>query len=125
MVSLSVIEDTELLKIDVTSSDQAFAKEVAVAYSKIVPDFVMGMYTNGEVELRNSPREATVNSRGTVKNAIIGFIGGALFAAALVFVISMFDVTVHDRKKIEDNFDIPVLGVIPKVDVAASSKGGK
>ena len=126
MVALSVIEDTELLRIDVTSSDEVFAFSVAKAYSEIVPGFVMEMYKqNIEVELRNSPRAATVNSRGTVKNAIVGFIGGALLAAVMVFVVSMLDVTVHDRKKIEENFDLPVLGVIPKVDVTGASKGGK
>lgn len=33
---------------------------------------------------------------------------------AVIFVANMLDVTIRDKKKIEDNFDIPVLGVIPR-----------
>jgi capsular polysaccharide biosynthesis protein len=125
MVSLSVIEDTELLNIDVTSTDPELSLNIAKAYAGIVPADVMTMYKNVEVEIRNTPRTGEANSRGTVRNTIIGFLGGAILAVIGVFVFSMLDVTVHDRKKIEENFDLPVLGVIPKVDNPVSSKGDK
>lgn len=125
MVSLSVIEDTELLNIDVTSTDPELSLNIAKAYAGIVPADVMAMYKNVEVEIRNAPRTGEANSRGTVRNTIIGFLGGAILAVIGVFVFSMLDVTVHDRKKIEENFDLPVLGVIPKVDNPVSSKGDK
>ena len=41
---------------------------------------------------------------------------------AVVYVSAMFDVVIHDRKKLEDNFDIPVLGVIPRYDVDEQPK---
>ena len=28
--------------------------------------------------------------------------------------INMYDVVIHDKKKLEDNFDMPILGVIPR-----------
>ena len=33
---------------------------------------------------------------------------------AVVFIINVMDVTIRDRKKLEDSFDVPVLGVIPR-----------
>ena len=125
MVSISVIEDTELIRIDVTTENPDFSYDIAAVYADIVPPEVSGMYTNVEVNVRNSPRTPDVNSRGTVRNAIIGFMGGAILAVIGVFVFSMLDVTVHDRKKIEENFDYPVLGVIPKVDNPSTAKGAK
>ena len=39
---------------------------------------------------------------------------GAVLSMALIFVMDMFDVIIHDKKKIEDTFDVPILGVIPR-----------
>ena len=42
----------------------------------------------------------------------------------VIFVLNQFDVVIHNKKKIEDNFDIPVLGVIPRQNVASKKSGG-
>ena len=56
----------------------------------------------------------SANSKHVFRNALIGFAVGAVLCMVAIFVYSIFDVTIRDRKKIEDNFDVPVLGVIPK-----------
>lgn len=122
-VAFSAIEDTELLKIDVTTADKELSYKIAQAYSDLVPDKVMSLYDNVDVALRNTPREATVNSRGVVRNFILGVIAGAVLSAIVIFMYNLLDITIRDKKKIEDNFDIPVLGVIPKVDYSVSENG--
>ena len=47
-------------------------------------------------------------------NTAIGVVIGAVITMTFVFVMNMFDVVIHDKKKIEDTFDIPILGVIPR-----------
>ena len=39
---------------------------------------------------------------------------GAVMAMAFVFILNIFDIVIHDKKKIQDTFDIPILGVIPR-----------
>ena len=54
------------------------------------------------------------NSRNVLFNTMIGIAVGAVLSMALIFVMDMFDVIIHDKKKIEDTFDVPILGVIPR-----------
>ncbi len=70
------------------------------------------------------PQVQPKNSKGVVSNIIIGFLVGALLSMVVVYIIAAFDVVIHDRKKLEDNFDIPVIGVIPRYDVREDNKEG-
>ena len=61
------------------------------------------------------PRLATVpNSHREVFFTFIGLVAGSVLAMALIFIINVMDVTIRDRRKLEDSFDVPVLGVIPR-----------
>ena len=69
------------------------------------------------IDLKDDPALPTSpDSKNVVRNAVIGFAGGFLLAALAVFVISKLDVVVRSREKLEDNFDMPVLGVIPRLE---------
>lgn len=61
------------------------------------------------------------NSKNSERNAIIAFAVGAIAMACIILVIAFSDVTIRDKKKIEDNFNIPVLGVIPYHDINSST----
>ena len=56
---------------------------------------------------------------------MLGVIVGTVVAMAVVFITNVLDVTVRNRKKLEDTFDYPVLGVIPRYDVDLSGEGDK
>ncbi len=63
------------------------------------------------------PGPGAKNGKGVVTKLLIGFLIGAVVSMVVIYVITIFDVVIHDRKKIEDNFDLPVLGVIPRYDI--------
>ena len=79
------------------------------------------------------PELGTKNDKGVLTNLLIGFLVGAVVSMVVIYVMTIFDVVIHDRKKLEDNFDLPVLGVIPRYDiedqitapVVASDAGGE
>ena len=48
-----------------------------------------------------------------MRNAVVGGVAGLVFALLGIWLFSVLDTTIRDKKKIEDNFDIPVIGVIP------------
>jgi capsular polysaccharide biosynthesis protein len=48
---------------------------------------------------------------------LVGVLAGMVVTMIVIFVLSIFDVIIHDRKKLEENFDIPVLGVIPRFEI--------
>ncbi|MBR2465787.1 MAG: hypothetical protein IKB38_02510 [Clostridia bacterium] len=78
--------------------------------------------SNQTVKTISEPQLRTVpNSKNSARNAIIAFAAGAIATACVVLVVALSDVTIRDKKKIEDNFNIPVLGVIPYHDISVST----
>ena len=82
-----------------------FTQEDVLAY----PDDVVNVKILQIAKTPSSP-----NSRNVLLNTMIGVAIGTVISMAIVFVMDMFDVIIHDKKKIEDTFNIPILGVIPR-----------
>ncbi len=119
MISIVRYDNTEAFEISVTSGDPDLAYAVATSLSMAVRDELPNRlpYEKGSIYttiINPAVPPIAPNSKNVVRNAIIGFVVGAILAMVVVFLTTMFDVTIRDIKKIEDNFDIPVLGVIPR-----------
>ena len=97
MVSVSVITDTQLLEVVITSTDPAFACRVAGAFAKVPTD-------------KASPR--------TVFDTAIGVIIGVMVAAVIVILRTLADTTIYLPEDIENMVGITVLGQIPDINSA-------
>lgn len=81
-------------------------------------DFLPSAYSAIIMTRIESPEHTVAkNDKGVLTNTLVGLLVGAVGSMAVIYVSAMFDVVIHDRKKLEDSFDIPVLGVIPRYDV--------
>lgn len=119
---------TEVFDVSVTSTDKNVAFGMAKAIKDVSPVLIPELIPNAsEVTVFEEPALARVhNSKNVLRNAIIGFAGGALISMIAIFLYNLFDVIIHDRKKIEDHFNSPILAVIPRHDISslrASKKG--
>lgn len=56
------------------------------------------------------------DSKNEIRNAVIGFAGGFLLSLVAIFVFSKFDTVVRTKEALEDNFDLPILGVVPRIE---------
>lgn len=130
-------EDVPSFSITVTTEDPNKSRDIAYVLRdymlvdsvddvKRVQDFMPAAYSKVTMTCIDSPELGTASSRGILKNAIVGFLAGAVISMVVIYMIAMFDVVIHDRKKLEDHFDIPILGVIPRYEGAPSDaeKGG-
>ena len=105
-----------ILKLSVTTDNPQLSYALAQALENEVPNEFYAYLPNAlKVEPYSSAFIPSANSKGTVKNALIGFFAGAFVCAIAVWVYSVFDRTVKSKKSLEDNFDFTVLGVIPVV----------
>ena len=106
----------DILSISVTTGDAllscGIADSIASVFSK--GDFLAYEKEVVKVKTLQQPYPQGPNSRRTMLNTLIGLVVGAVISMIAIFVINMFDVVIHDKKKIVDNFDIPILGVIPR-----------
>lgn len=117
--------DAPVFTIRVTHTDP----DVAFSVATVVKDNVLSKIANMEgntdlvevVDPPSTPKSA--NSKNEFRNALIAFLIGAVLSAATILIISLADVVVRDKKKLEDRFDLPILGVIPYHDIDRSLTG--
>lgn len=119
MFSFSASSDAPTFTIRVTHTDANTAFVLANIVEDCIRIEITDMEKNdGLVTEVDAPSQPVVpNSKNEVRNAIIAFLAGMLVSAALILIIVLSDVTIRDKKKLEDNFEIPILGVIPFHDV--------
>lgn len=107
----------DILTISVTTGNPYLSRGIADSIAKVFEESEFLAYPKDVVSVKTiqEPKIPTsANSRKLVLNTFIGLAVGAVLSMATVFVINMYDVVIHDKKKLEDNFDMPILGVIPR-----------
>ena len=127
VITLEQCGDTEAFEITATTPDAelsiAIADALAMHIMVTLPESMSYPKDLISSKMIDPPVQAvSPNSNHALRNALIGFVIGAVVAMVAIFICSLFDVTIRDRKKLEDNFDIPVLGVIPRY---VSEEGNK
>lgn len=126
-------DDAPAFTIAITTTDAVKSYEIAeVLSSYLVADpatgadapikaFMQASFYRVSMKKIDSPELGTPNDKGVVTNAIIGFLVGAVVSMVLIYVAAVFDVVIHDRKKLEEHFDLPILGVIPRYEGQSDS----
>lgn len=107
--------ETTCYYFSVTSSDPELAKDIATVGGQILLDKFEGMgYAIKVVEIDSPILPTSPNSKNVLRNSVIGFAIGLVISMLAIYIISRADIVVHSKEKLEDSFDIPILGVIPK-----------
>ena len=126
--------ELEMFHVHVSSSDMNCALRVAEIIKDLAileQDEAKGIYNPvykniglpSTMSCVDSPRFVGTSMRySPVMNAAIGAFAGALIAVFALFFYSAIDGRVRNRKTLEKNFEIPILGVIPKVTFDAAPK---
>lgn len=106
-----------MLRVSVSAYNPQLSYAISQALENYIPtefyNYRPGVFT--VITYDNAELPSVPNSNNAVRNAIIGFVVGAVVSAIAVWLYSAFDSVIRDKKKIEDYFDIPVIGIIPTV----------
>lgn len=104
------------------------ANVMAVSYPEYVKEtYIFAEDQSLEFSLINEPIEATAPMEGP-KTIMFGALMGvacAVLAFAILFFVALFDNRIKTEEDIEDKYEIPVLGVIPRQEDIISIKGEK
>ena len=118
MTSISVVNDTRILKILVTSTDPEEAKNVANALAdkavEVLPDL---METSEPNIAERAILPENPSSPNLMKNAVIGGLLFLLIAVAIYTVLYLSDDTLKTAEDVEKAFGVMPLSVIPEGDV--------
>jgi capsular polysaccharide biosynthesis protein len=117
MLSASKVEDTQAFQVTVSSTDPNLAAKIANSIAKVAPDEIVRVVKAGGVEIIDYATVPTsASSPNTKKNILVGAVAGLVLSFLIFFVYEMFDTTITNAKDLEREFEIPILGTIPRLE---------
>lgn len=123
MISANVVEDTMACQVTVRNKDPKMAADIANSIAKIAPGEIARIIHAGGAEVIDYAKEPkSPSSPNTKKNIIVGALAGFMVSFAAFFIYEMFDTTITNAKDLERDFEIPVLGTIPRLETVEPSK---
>ena len=125
MVSVSSVNATQVINITVTNTDPKKAKAIVSEIVKIAPPIIKDRVEAGSVEIIS---EAKISNNGnpvspkTARNTAIGGLVGLILMFAVVLIKELLNNTFKTEEDITEKLNMPLLGVIPAVDVKEFNK---
>ena len=126
-VSVSSVENTEVIEISVTTENPQDSARIANETAKVFTEKVAEIYNINNVhvvdqaEVNNAPSNIN-HQRDIILFAFIGFV----VAIVYVLIANMLDTTIKTPEEVEKMFKLPVLASIPICDgEMQKKKGGK
>lgn len=117
MIRTSVITNTQLLAVTVTTTNAELSCKVASAFAEAVPDEIIRITRVGSVEVVDWPESAAQPSSPDVfLDTCIGAFAAVLFTAAAMVLRMLSDTTVYLPDDVTRMTDAAILGQIPNID---------
>lgn len=111
MLTISTLNDTELLKISIKSKESSDSYLIAQTIMEKAPEKLTSIYKSGEVEVVDPPvPPALPDDKGLIKNILIGIILGFLLGVVYAFLHNLLDKKVHKSIELEKRYNISILG---------------
>lgn len=112
-MSISSIEETNLITISVNAADAHDAYIICNSIVNNAFDEIIRVFEGGSVKLINNPEEATsAQPTNSLKKGIIGFCVGAVIAMLIIFLINLFDTRVKSSEELKNRYNLPILGEV-------------
>lgn len=113
-ISVTSVQDTELIMINVSNENPEQAKKIADETAKVFTSEIQEMYQIKNISIVDN---AVVASRpyniNITKQLIIYLFIGAVLGFGVVFVIYYFDTSIKTVEEVENRLELPILGQIP------------
>ena len=120
-ISVSSVNNTEIIKITVADSNPIEAKNAANVTANFFSKEVVKLYNMNNVNVLDEANEANEPYNINIpKQVIIYFFIGIIIALSILFIIFYFDRTIKSVEQVEQKIKLPILGGVEEY-----KKGGK
>ena len=120
-ITVSSVNNTEIIKIAVNDENPIEAKNIANVTASYFTDEVVELYKMNNVNILDMAIEADEPYNiNVMKQIVIYFMLGLVLGAGILFVIYYFDRTVKSVEQVEQKIKLPILGSVQDMN-----KGGK
>lgn len=123
-INVTSIENTEIIKIEVSDEDSKEAQKIANTISKVFINEVKKIYnlTNVSVVDKAVVEKSAYNVQ-PVKQSLIAAVLGIIAGSGIIFIIFYFDTSVKSATDIEEKLGLSVIGNITLVDEKKDKRG--
>ena len=122
-ISVSAVNNTEIIRISVSDKDAIKAKNIANVTANYFTGEVIELYNMNNVKILDDAIESeTPYNINVIKQTIIYFMLGFVLAAGILFVIYYFDRTVKSIEQVEQKIKLPILGGVQEVNKGVKRK---
>lgn len=119
VLSIKVVGEATVFDLSAITTDPQLSYDISDIVYHTFPDVIKDKFDSYSITIKiiDPPLKAnTANSKGVIKNAIIGGLAGAVLSMLIVFVVAKLDIVIRTKEKLEQSFNIPVIGVIPSFE---------
>lgn len=125
MISAKAVNGTEVFSVTVTSPDPQEAEKLANTIAKILPEKISGIVDGSSVRVVDQAVVPAKKSSPSIsKNTMLGMILGFVVSCGVIVLIQLFDTTIRSEDYLIQNYDLPLLAVIPELLPKRSGSGG-
>ena len=120
-ISVTAVNNTEIIKITVSDENAVTAKNIANVTANFFINEVKGLYNIDNVNVLDEAIESgSPYNINVIKQIVIYLMIGFVFGASILFIIFYFDRTIKTVDQIETKIKLPILGSIEEI-----TRGGK
>lgn len=115
-ISVSSVENTEIIKIQVSDKNNKVAQKIANTTAKVFMKQVKKIYNLTNVStIDDASLEKKPYNIHLIKQLAISGLVGLMGSLGIVFLFFYFDTTIKSSKDIEDKLGLPVVGNVPMI----------
>lgn len=123
MISADSVDGTEIFEVKVTGTNAPDTTAIANEIANVLPGHISEVVEGSSVKIvENAVLPTKPTSPNHKKNAMIAAAAAFILMCGIYTVKFLLDTIIHDETYLTQNYDIPVLAVIP--DLAEKQKSG-
>ncbi len=126
MISADAVNSTEVFEVVVTSKSPTEAEKIANTIANVLPEKISDIVNGSDVRIVDyAVVPSHRHSPSYTRNTAIGFLAGAVLAAAIIILTHILDENIRSEDYLSQSFpDIPLLSVIPDMHASRQRSGG-
>lgn len=125
MITAAPANDTEIMKVTVTTEDPHEAARIANCIAEVMPSRISDIMEGATMTVvENAVPDTHKVGPSITKYTAIGLMLGVVLAAAYIVIRTLMDDRIHDEEFITQNFNIPILAKIPDLSATGGKKYG-
>lgn len=117
MIKLNAVSGTEMLRVQVTTKDPKHSYKIADSFAYLAPKEIMEIESLDTLKVVDPPILPKVpSSPNVLLNTGIGLVIGILLGGVIALILEKKDTRIRGEEDIRKDFDVPVLGIVPRIE---------